>query len=64
MLEKKNLVVFCLLTNLNNVCVGDSWLGNIMDTSVFLSVNLSVHVDNIFNVLTLIDTIKKKEDLC
>lgn len=30
---KKNLVVFCLLSNLNNV--GDPRLGNIMDTSVF-----------------------------
>lgn len=51
------------MTNLSNVCVGDSGLWNIMDTSVFLSVSLSINVDNIFNVLTLIDTIKKEKKI-
>lgn len=53
---KKNLVVFCLMTNLKRLCGG--W-GILWTHPVFLSVSPSVIVDKLFNVLTLIDTIKK-----
>ena len=43
------------MTNLSYICVG---VGESEWTHlVFLSVSLSVIVDNLFNVLTLIDTI-------
>lgn len=47
------------MTNLSYICVG---VGESEWTHlVFLSVSLSVIVDNLFNVLTLIDTILKKK---
>lgn len=49
----KNLVVFCLLSNLN--IVADPGLGDIMDTSVFLLVCCQKRL----NVLMLMDKIKK-----
>lgn len=57
---KKNLVVFCSMTNLSYVCWG--W-GILWTHPVSLSVSLSVIVDKLFNVLTLIDTIKKRSTL-
>lgn len=56
--KKKNLVVFCLMTNLSYVCVGvREYYGH--NLSLCLSVSLSVIVNKLFNVLTLIDTTKK-----
>lgn len=58
---KKNLVVFCSMTNLNYVCVGDSGL-LWTHLSLCLSVCLLLSI-KLFNVLTLIDTTLKKSSL-
>ena len=54
---KKNLVVFCVMTNLNYDCAGvGEYCGHIMSFCLSVCLLLST---KLFNVLTLIDTIKK-----